>query len=108
MDLQTTRLLVVPQQIVRFHNFTRTTDKKTIAMKVSFPISSPLLLAASSTNISHAKDVYFSWDLDSVLKNEMSPDCMSVKEARRYSFLAEHSMPGPLIEVNKGDIIHVH
>jgi len=81
-------------------------------MNVSSPTSSSLLLLLLMTIIFvttcvQAKDVHYVWELDSILENEMSPDCMNVKDARRYSFLAERSFPGPLIEVEEGDIIHV-
>jgi hypothetical protein len=79
-------------------------------MRVSFFLASRLLLLACTAvlpPVVQAKDVYYVWELDSILENDMSPDCMNVKEARRYSFLAERSLPGPLIEVEEGDIIHV-
>jgi hypothetical protein len=53
------------------------------------------------------KDVYYQWDLESILSNDLSPDCMNVKDARRYSFLANGQLPGPVVEANEGDTIHV-
>lgn len=54
-----------------------------------------------------AKDVYFNLELEAVLENELSPDCMNIQQARRYMFLANRQMPGPLIEADEGDTIHV-
>jgi FtsP/CotA-like multicopper oxidase with cupredoxin domain len=62
-----------------------------------------LFLAVSS----HAKDVYYEWELDAVLEDALSPDCMNVKQARRHLFLANRSLPGPLIDVEEGDTVHV-
>jgi hypothetical protein len=55
--------------------------------------------------------------LDAVLRNDLSPDCMDIKNARRSMFLVvDHEkgpqFPGPLVEANEGDTIrvsiHVH
>lgn len=54
-----------------------------------------------------AKDVFYSFELDAVLENELSPDCMNIQGARRYMFLANQQMPGPLIEADEGDTVHV-
>lgn len=54
-----------------------------------------------------AEDHLFEWDLDAILNNDFSPDCMNVKDNRRTMFLANHLLPGPVIDVMEGDTITV-
>jgi hypothetical protein len=69
-----------------------------------------LLLLGSA----QAADVFYEWDLEAILDNTLSPDCMNVKDARRTMFLVANDtvvgggvFPGPMIEVTEGDTIHV-
>jgi FtsP/CotA-like multicopper oxidase with cupredoxin domain len=77
-----------------------------------FPSSSSsswLLLSGFVANsiLVNAADVYYDWELHAVLSNEYSVDCMNMKDQSRHVFLAEHSFPGPTIDVNEGDTVHV-
>jgi hypothetical protein len=69
-----------------------------------------LLLLGSA----QSADVFYEWDLEAILDNTLSPDCMNVKDARRTMFLVANDtvaggglFPGPLIEATEGDTIHV-
>jgi hypothetical protein len=59
-----------------------------------------------------AAEVVYDWVLKAVLQNNLSPDCMDIKNARRGMFLvvddnAGPQFPGPLVEANEGDTIRV-
>lgn len=58
-----------------------------------------------------AAEVVYEWDLQAIVRNDMSPDCMNIKNARRGLFLVgqggESEFPGPLVEANEGDTIRV-
>ena len=51
--------------------------------------------------------VYYDWDLADVLDNTLAPDCLDIVTANRPLYLAEGSFPGPTIDVNEGDRVHV-
>jgi len=78
-------------------------------MKTLFSAVSALALLTSSAQ---AADVFYEWDLDAVLENSLSPDCLNIQNARRSMFLVNENgegvqFPGPLLEANEGDTIHV-
>jgi hypothetical protein len=59
-----------------------------------------------------AAEVIYHWKVDAVLRNDLSPDCMDIKTARRTMFLVVDDelgpqFPGPLLEANEGDTIRV-
>jgi hypothetical protein len=56
---------------------------------------------------SDAANVYYDWDLDDFLDNTLAPDCLDIVKADRPLFLADGSYPGPPIDVNEGDRVHV-
>lgn len=67
-----------------------------------------VILSLLSTNfLVKAEDHVFEWDLEAVLDNDLSPDCMNIKDNRRFLFLANRSLPGPVIDVTEGDSLTV-
>jgi Multicopper oxidase len=74
-------------------------------------LSSSLLLMMLSSgglfSLVQAADVYYDWELHSVLSNDYNVDCMNMKDQGRNVFLAQDSYPGPMIDVTEGDTVHV-
>jgi hypothetical protein len=71
-----------------------------------------LLLLLCWAEPGQAAEVVYDWKLDAVLRNDLSPDCMDIKNARRGMFLVVDDkkgpqFPGPLVEANEGDTIRV-
>jgi len=55
----------------------------------------------------HGADVFYDWNLTAITSIDFSPDCMNTVVNGRYLFLAQESVPGPVIDVNEGDTVHV-
>lgn len=58
-------------------------------------------------HVTRAEQVSFEWNLDAILDSNLSPDCMNLAKQGRYVYLAEESLPGPIIDVNEGDEVTV-
>jgi len=83
-----------------------------MAMNPAWKLALLLLLVSSSRPGAQAADVFYEWDLEAILQNDLSPDCMNIQTERRSLFLVNEEekgaqFPGPLIEANEGDTIHV-
>jgi hypothetical protein len=66
-----------------------------------------VILRTMDCGVMASNDVYYNWTLNTFLDNAYSPDCMNEKDQGRFVFLVERSSPGPTIEVNEGDTVHV-
>jgi len=70
-------------------------------------VITPIKLLLGLLLSAHGAEVVYDWTLAPVLQNDLSPDCSNIQEARRYLFLAQEQMPGPLIEAVEGDTIRL-
>lgn len=62
-----------------------------------------LLLGVMLAPTTLAKDVYYDFRATPIINDDLSPDCFS----RRPMFLINGQFPGPTIEAEQGDTIHV-
>ena len=73
-------------------------------------------LLASIITVASAADRYYHFIIESMINNAKSPDCQDLKSNFKHLFLVRDSlnptaiepgMPGPKIEADEGDMIHV-
>jgi FtsP/CotA-like multicopper oxidase with cupredoxin domain len=79
-------------------------------------ISFLLLLTSTIISGALAKDRYYHLIIESMISNAKSPDCQDLVSNFKYLFLVrdalnpsaiEPGMPGPTVEADEGDTIHV-